>query len=220
MTAAPEHQEGGLDVIRAPGRAAAVLRPARLRLLRNLSRPNSASGLARKLSLPRQRVNYHLRELERAGFVELVEERRKGNCVERVFQLTARTYVISPEVFGEVIEDPGEVRDRFSASYLIALAARVIRELAGLRARAQVARKRLATLALETDVRFATAQDRNRFAEELATALARLASKYHDADAPQGRTFRIFVGSYPKPAPTPVTDIADSESNDARGEKA
>ena len=63
--------------------AEASLDPIRARLLAQLREPASASGLAERFGLPRQKVNYHLRLLEQHGLVELVEERRKGNCTER-----------------------------------------------------------------------------------------------------------------------------------------
>ena len=94
MVAAPAQP---LDVIRSPASAAAALDPQRQELLLHLREPDSASGLARRLDLPRQRINYHLRVLEEAGLVELVEERRKGNCMERVVRATARAFMISPE---------------------------------------------------------------------------------------------------------------------------
>jgi DNA-binding transcriptional ArsR family regulator len=149
------------------------------------------------MKLPRQRVNYHLRELERHGLVELVEERRKGNCLERLVRATARYYLISPEALGRLGSDPAAMQDRFSAAYLVGVAARAIRELAVLRLRADRARKRLATLTVEAQVRFASAEDRHAFAEELATAVARLAAKYHNEKAEGGRSYRFFLGAYP-----------------------
>src|ERR687897_3489675 len=89
-----------LEVVRRPEPAAALLDRTRQKLLAHLAEPDSASGLARRLRLPRQRINYHLRVLESAGLVELVEERRKGNCLERVVRATARSFVISPEALG------------------------------------------------------------------------------------------------------------------------
>ncbi|KAB2955835.1 MAG: winged helix-turn-helix transcriptional regulator, partial [Thermoanaerobaculia bacterium] len=68
--------------------------------------PATAAGLARRLGLPRQRVNYHLRELEKAGLVELVEERRRGNCVERLVRATARAFLLGPEALGAQAADP------------------------------------------------------------------------------------------------------------------
>jgi DNA-binding transcriptional ArsR family regulator len=186
-----------LAVIREPAAAAAALDPIRQRLLANLAEPDSATGVARRLRLPRQKVNYHLRALEEAGLVELVEERRKGNCLERVVRASARAFVISPETLGEMAPGDQVTADRFSTSYLIAAAGRTIRDLAELDSRARKAGKRVATLTLEADVRFATAADRAAFAEELADAVARLAAKYHDDRAPGGRHFRLLAAVHP-----------------------
>lgn len=194
------HTAASLQVVDDPDRASALLQPIRLRLVEHLSEPDSAAGLARKLGWPRQRLNYHLRALERAGFIEFVEERRKGNCVERIVRATARSYVISPDALGSLGATAPDARDRFSASYLIAVAARAIRELAGLRSRAAAASKRLATFTLQADVRFARAADRQAFVEELAHEIARLTTKYHDEQSGGGRRFRLFVGAYPAPS--------------------
>ena len=111
-----------------------MLHPARLMLLGELREPQSASSLARKLDLPRQRLNYHLRALEKAGFVELVEERRKGNCTERVVRATARSYLISPEALGTLGPTVEAAQDRFSSTYLMATAGRAVREIGELTA--------------------------------------------------------------------------------------
>lgn len=190
---------GTLDVISSPGRAAMMLDPLRLRLLEGLREPDSAAGLARRLRLPRQRVNYHLRELEKQRLVELVGRRRRGNCTARILRATARAYVISPAALGGVAADPASVQDRFSAAYLLAVAARALRDVGELDARAQQAGKRLATLTLETEVRFASAEARAAFAEELAAALARLTARYHDDHATGGRAFRFLAFGHPAP---------------------
>ena len=186
-----------LDVIRHPEPAASLLDPTRQQLLANLREPDSATGLARRLRLPRQRINYHLRELERAGLVELVEERRKGNCLERVVRATARAFMISPEALGALGPTADTATDRLSSAYLMAAAGRAIRDVASLDARARREGKRLATLTLEADLQFASAASRAAFAEELADAVARLAAKYHDERAPGGRRFRLLAAIHP-----------------------
>lgn len=186
-----------VDTVRETGRASVLLHPLRLEIVRELRQPDSASGLARKLSLPRQKLNYHLRELEKAGFVKLVEERRKGNCTERILQATATSYVVHPAALGDIAADPDHVEDRFSSSYLIALAARMIRDLASLRERAARAQKKLPTLSLSTDVRFGSQEAQAGFAKELTRELSRLIAKYHDAETPGGRKFRLVLASYP-----------------------
>jgi DNA-binding transcriptional ArsR family regulator len=198
--------QAAVQVIQDPVHASTVLEPERLRLLEMLAEPDSASGVARKLGLQRQKVNYHLQQLERDGFVELVEERRKGNCMERVMRATARSYVISPSALGRLGLTPEEAGDRYSTAYLIGAAARVIREAALLRSRADRAQKKLASFTLETEVRFASAVERTAFAEELTNAVARLAAKYHTESSPSGRTFRFVVSGYPAVTKTETDD--------------
>ncbi|MGH7580658.1 MAG: ArsR/SmtB family transcription factor [Gemmatimonadales bacterium] len=188
-----------IDVIRSPESAAALLDPTRQRLLAHLKEPASATGLARRLRLPRQRINYHLRVLETAGLVELLEERRKGNCLERMVRATARAFIISPEALGALGPTADTAADRLSGAYLIAAAGRAIRDVADLEDRARKEGKRVATLTLEADLRFANADARAQFAEELANALARLAAKYHDDKTPGGRRFRLLAAVHPVP---------------------
>lgn len=184
-------------ILRDPERAAALLQPVRLRMLERLREPASATMLARALGLTRQQANYHLRELEKHGAVECAGERRKGNCTERLMRATAGSFVISPEALGGAGAEPERERDRFSIAYLVAAAMRTIRELAILTVRARHAGKRLATLTLETEIRFRNAAERHQFAEELAGTLAALAAKYHDEHAAGGRPFRVLAASYP-----------------------
>lgn len=193
MTAAAVHVIGEAE------RAASVLHPLRLRILGELNDAESAAGLARKLGVPRQLVNYHLRQLEADGLVETVGERRKRNCTERLVRAVARSYMISPAALGSLAAHPDHVEDRASSAYLVAAAARLISEASEQRAVAQRAGKRLATLTIESDVRFASPAAQRRFAEELTDAVAALVTKYHDDAAPTGRRFRLLVGSYPAP---------------------
>jgi DNA-binding transcriptional ArsR family regulator len=187
-----------LSVIDDPAAAGVSLDPVRARLLAELAEPGSASSLAPKVGLARQKVNYHLRTLEQHGLVELVAERRKGNMTERVLQATAASYVISPAALGAVAPDPARAPDRLSARWLIAVAARTVREVGELLAGATKAGKRLATFAVDGEVRFASAADRAAFADELAQAVTALVSRYHDEDAPGGRRHRVVVAIHPE----------------------
>ncbi|MFD2421545.1 ArsR/SmtB family transcription factor [Amycolatopsis pigmentata] len=184
-------------VIDDPAAAEVSLDPVRARLLAALAEPASASTLAARVGLARQKVNYHLRALERHGLIELVEERRKGNVTERVLRATAASYVISPAALAAVAPDPGRAPDQLSARWLLALAARLVRELGELIAGATAARKRLATYAIDAEIRFATASERAAFAEELGAAVKNLVAKYHDEKAAGGRDHRLVVALHP-----------------------
>jgi DNA-binding transcriptional ArsR family regulator len=184
-------------VIEDPAAAEASLDPIRARLLAELAEPGSASTLAARVGLTRQKANYHLRALERHGLVELVEERRKGNCIERVLRATAASYVISPSALAAVAPDPSRDPDGRSARWLLAVAGRTVREVGELITRASVAGKPLATLGIDSEVRFASAKDRAAFAVELADAVNRLVAKYHDEGTPGGRRHRFVVALHP-----------------------
>jgi DNA-binding transcriptional ArsR family regulator len=184
-------------VIEDPAAAEASLDPKRTRLLAELAEPASATTLAAKVGLPRQKVNYHLRALERHGLIELVEERRKGNVTERVMQATAGSYVISPAALAAVEPDPSRSPDRLSARWLLGLAAKLVRDVGALTTGATKAGKPVATFALDGEVRFASAADRAAFAEDLTNAVTELVGKYHDASAPRGRDHRVVVAVHP-----------------------
>ncbi len=55
-------------VIEDPAAAEVSLDPMRARLLAELAEPGSATTLANRVGLPRQKVNYHLRALERTAW--------------------------------------------------------------------------------------------------------------------------------------------------------
>jgi len=189
----------GVGVIEDPAAAAVALDPVRSRLLAELAEPASAATLAPRLGIPRQKLNYHLRALEAHGLVRVAGERRWGGLTERLLVATAASYVVSPGALGPAAADPERTSDRLSASYLIALAARVVREVGDLLRRSREAGKRLATLSLDTEIHFRSAADRAAFAGELTRMVTALAARYHDPSAPGGRAHRLVVVAHPLP---------------------
>jgi DNA-binding transcriptional ArsR family regulator len=173
--------------------AAAALSPFRLGLLKGLQQPESASGLARRLGLPRQQVNYHLRKLERAGFIEISEARQRRGCTERIMRLTSRVSfpradeAASPEVRADQ-EGHG-----FASAHLIAAASSVASEVAELRARADASGKRVVTTTLQSEIRFPTPDDYRAFVEGLTAAVARLVARHAAPDDPRSRAHRLTI---------------------------
>jgi len=193
-----------VDVIEDPAVAAAALDPTRGRLLAALTRePGSASTLAGEVGLTRQKVNYHLRTLEAHGLVQLVEERRRGNFTERVLRATAAAYVISPEALSLVAPHESMPPDQFSARWLIALAARLVRDVGVLLARSTRVGKPLATYAVDTEIAFASAADRAEFARELSACVERLARRHHAPGASGARPHRLVLALHPSITKTP-----------------
>nr|HRC85908.1 ArsR family transcriptional regulator [Thermoanaerobaculia bacterium] len=147
----------------------------------------------------RQKVNYHLHALEQHGLVRLAQERKWGGLTERLLVATAAAYVVSPSALGPVAVARNRQVDRLSAGYLLALAARVVREVGDLVRRATASGQRLATLSLDTEVRFRSAADRAAFSQELTEAITKLVAKYHDPSAAGGRAHRLVVVAHPLP---------------------
>ncbi|WP_031500271.1 winged helix-turn-helix domain-containing protein [Bryobacter aggregatus] len=186
----------GLQILRDPEAAAVLLDPKRQMLLAVLQRnQNTATGLGKILDMPRQRVNYHLHELERAGLVVQVETRKKGNVVERLVRSLATHYLVSSEAFGVMGADRALPRGRFSFSSLITAASRMIRDIGLLALRAAKAEKQTNTFTMETEIRFRNEEERSAFAAEMAAFVATQAAKYHDEKA---EVFRLTVALYPK----------------------
>lgn len=186
-------------MIEDPAAAVVALEPMRSRLLAELAEPASAAALAARLGIGRQRVHYHLRALEGHGLVRVAETRRWGGLTERLLVASAASYVVSPAATGRAASDPGRIADRLSAGYLVALAARVVREVGALLRRARDLDKRLPTLSLDAAIRFRSAAERAAFSRELTHAVTTLAARYHDASAAGGRVHRLVVAAYPLP---------------------
>ncbi len=190
-----------VTVIDDPLTAVVALDPVRSRLLAALARePASAASLSARVGVSRQRVGYHLKALQDRGLVVEVERRRHGGLTERVLTASSTAYVVSPGAMGQAGADPSLVRDALSASYVIALAARVVREMGLLIRGARRAGKTLPTLSIDVDVRFASAAERAAFADELAAAVRSVAARYHDESPPGGRWYRVVAVSHPRPA--------------------
>ena len=118
---------------------------------------------------------------------------------ERVLRATAGAFVISPSAWAVVAPDPDREPDKLSAQWLLALAARLLRDVGRLITAA--GRRRIATFAVDGEIRFASAEDRAAFARELGDAVGELVARYHRADSPEGRPHRLVVALHPAPPP-------------------
>jgi hypothetical protein len=74
-----------------------------------------------------------------------------------------------------------------------------VREVSDLLRRSRKVGKDLPTLSLDTEIRFRSAADRAAFSKDLAEAVTKLVSRYHDASAPGGRAHRLVVVAHPLP---------------------
>ncbi len=200
-----------VQLVSAAHQARHLLHDLRRRVLDLAATPRSATEIAAQLGEPRQKINYHVRELAQAGLLRHAEERRRGNLIEQRYQRTARTYALSADLLEQLASTPDAVEDRASAGYLLALAGRTQAEVGRWMEMAAREEKRLATLSLDLEVRFSSPTQRAAFASDLASTLADLVERHSTppAEAEEERPYRVVVGCYPRPRDT----SADEESH-------
>lgn len=186
-----------MEVIDAPETAAAMLQPLRLEILSRLREPGSSTTVGKALGLPRQKVNYHIRSLEELGLVREVATRQRKGCTERLLQARSRSFLVGPGALGPVQVVTDERQDRFSSAYLLATAARTVREVSTLRRAADVAGKKLATLTIDAEVHFESPADQARFLDDVSEVVTALAAKYDRSTTTDGQTYRLTVGAHP-----------------------
>ena len=182
-----------VELLEEPDRVRTALSPARRELLERLREPSSATRLAAELGVSRQRVNYHLRALEDAGLVELVEERQRRGFTERVVRTRPGAFLVDPAIAAPAA-DPVRVQDRFAAEHLLDTATGLVRDVARMQAAAADEGTRLLTFTLETEVGFARPGDVEAFVLDLARAVEEIGRRH--AGRP-GRPYRVVIGGHP-----------------------
>lgn len=191
-------------LLEQPDTVRLALSPLRRRLLERLREPASAAQLAAELGMPRQKLGYHLRLLERAGLVELVEERRRRGCQERVLRASAGAFVVDPAVMSGDPQAKATTADqmlggddRHAAEHLITVSAGTVREVTRMRAAAGKQGKRLLTFTIEATVNLGAPADLHHFSDALASAVAEVVASF---DTSGGRPYRLVIGGHPASA--------------------
>ncbi len=145
------------------------------------------------MGIARQKVNYHLKALEAAGLVELVEERQRRGFTERVVRARATAFLVDPAIARGGTDERSQ--DRFAAEHLLDTATGIVRDVARMQAAADTEGSRLMTFTLDTEISFATPGDVEAFVLDLAAAVEKLGRAHGGA----GRTYRVVAGGHPAP---------------------
>jgi DNA-binding transcriptional ArsR family regulator len=84
-----------VEVLDRPARLAAIASPLAWRILQELARtPDYANALAARLKVHEQKVYYHVRRLEAAGFVKVVRTEAKQGASARILAPTADAFAV------------------------------------------------------------------------------------------------------------------------------
>ena len=192
-----------IESVAEPRRAAVLLHPLRLEILRLAARPVSASELSPILKLSRQRIGYHVRQLAKAGFLRRAGRRRRRNMVEQRYVASAPGYLLSPELLGAVGADWRRVEDEASAGYLLALSARMQSDVARARREAEKSGRVLTAFSFKSQFRFEKPGQREAFLEALREGVLEVIERHTspnlraDGTAAAGRPYRLVLGCYP-----------------------
>jgi DNA-binding transcriptional ArsR family regulator len=183
--------------IEDPEALQALSHPLRVRILDALREPDSAAAVARRLGEARQKVNYHLKELERSGLVVRTGERRNGNFVESLYRSSARTLVILPRAAWGDPRRLAAMADQLSLENLVNLGERLARDAAVLLDRAAFDGEQIASAAVDAEVSFDSEATRAAFLDEYLAAIGPLVKKY---GSKRGTPYRVAVAVYPNPS--------------------
>jgi DNA-binding transcriptional ArsR family regulator len=192
----PSAHQRSIRVLNDPETLSVLGHPLRVRILDALREPGSAATLARQTGQPRQKLNYHLKELEQAGLVEQVGERRVGNFVESMYRSAARSFLVSPEVAWTDPRRAEALRAQHSLQTLVDLGGRLQRDAAVLLDRAAFDGEQIASASVLAEARFASEADREAFLDEYLRATAELLAKY---GTKKGAAYSVLLAAYPQP---------------------
>jgi len=193
-----------VSVIRDAPKAGVLLKPLRREILAHARTPVSAAGIAAAMGRPRQVVNYHVRELARAGFLRRAGRVRKRGLTEQRYVVSAQAFVLAPEMLGamDATASTEASTDKASAAYLLMLATRLQKELSESWRHATAAGTTLPLLSLDAEFGFASSADRARFAQALTAAITRVVAEHTTpADRSGDGHYRLVLGCYPTPDP-------------------
>jgi DNA-binding transcriptional ArsR family regulator len=172
--------------------AEALLKPARVEVLRKLAEPRSCTEVAAELDQTPQRVYYHVKRLVEAGLVHQVSERKVRGIHEGLYQATAHSYWLSPRLVGRI--GTRRTRDRLSLGHLLDLMEEVQGEVAALDETAGSGlADDLPSIGVSGEIRVAP-QRRQEFLDDLRGTLQDLFARY---GGDQGDAFRLALACYP-----------------------
>jgi DNA-binding transcriptional ArsR family regulator len=176
--------------------ALALLNPIRAEILRLLSEPASASEIGRKIGETPQKVNYHLKMLEKVGLVRRSGTRQVKNLVEVLYLAVARSFVI-PDAFGWPEELRSRMQTQGSLRHLLTAAEKIRKDTARLMEAADE-RAEIPSAALELEVELPDEAAREAFIRDYAEAVRQVVARYRSGSKPEdGQAYRVMAVIYP-----------------------
>ncbi|GLI09075.1 transcriptional regulator [Paenibacillus tyrfis] len=184
--------------IEAPEQAMALLNPLRADIAARLAAPASAAEVARAIGEAPQRINYHLKALEKAGLVRRVGTRQVRNLVEVLYQAVAKTFILSDQL-GMKPETVRRLKDQGSLSHLVQTAERIKQDALLLMEHSDEGQD-IPSASLQFQVSLRDAEERHAFVEEYAALVRQLTTKYRKPanEAEPADPYHVVLAVYPQ----------------------
>jgi DNA-binding transcriptional ArsR family regulator len=168
--------------------ADALLKPKRVEVLKHLAEPSTCTQIGEKMGETPQAIYYHVKRLQAAGLVTLVEERRVRGIAEGIYQAVARSYWVSPACVGRL--GPERQRsDMLGLGYLLELSEGFSRDVARL-ASGPV---NLPSFGINGEIRLSP-EGGAAFVADLQRAFGEVLERYGGGE---GVAFRLTLACYP-----------------------
>lgn len=164
--------------------------PVRMEMIERLFDPASVTELAEAMSVPRTRLYHHVRLLEAAGMIRVVETRRRGAIPEKIYRATAKTYKPSEKFLAE--SPPGQFAAAVVDPLLALTRADLVRSIAESRVNFGKAVEHRRRAIMTRHVVVLSPERRHQFITELSALLDR----YRDDD-PVGEPVAATILVYP-----------------------
>ncbi|SDM56511.1 Helix-turn-helix domain-containing protein [Fictibacillus solisalsi] len=183
-------------LITLPEQAAALLHPIRSEIVAALKVPASATEIAKALNETPQKINYHLKALEKVELVQKVGTRNVRNLVEVLYQAVAKTLVLS-ESLGLSPETSQKLQDQQALAHVLSLTEAIKKD--ALQLMEQAEETQIPSAVLQAAVNLCGEDQRNEFMNEYFSLLHQLIEKYQSGEKENGEEYQVSIAIYPKP---------------------
>lgn len=174
--------------------AVALLNPLRAEILSGMTEPVSAAEIARSMGETPQKINYHLKALEKVGLVHRVGSRQIRNLVEVLYRAAAKTFVLS-ESLGLPAEAIQHMKDQGSLAHLITVSERIKKDALRLMQHSDK-EEHVPSASLHTRVSLSDEGRRKAFVEEYVQLVRKLTEKYQ-TEGEADDAYHVLLAVYP-----------------------
>ncbi|MFC0189299.1 winged helix-turn-helix domain-containing protein [Fictibacillus aquaticus] len=179
-----------------PEQAACLLHPVRSEMISLLKDPASATELSKAMNETPQKLNYHLKTLEKLGLVYRSGTRNVRNLVEVMYQAAGKSFILS-DCLGMPQEKIQKLKDQSALAHVLALTDKMKADAVSLMEQAD--EEEVPTAIMEAVIQLSSRQQRSQFMQDYTDMLKKLIERYQAVDNEQSTPYQVSLAVYPIP---------------------